>query len=88
MLHLNSISVNVIIDFIEILYLFSFGGQLVLVDWSIKEAEESDVRGYFLCCPLCGSNKLAVHITDGGRDTLTCYGCGAKWHLWVAFGLR
>jgi mRNA-degrading endonuclease RelE of RelBE toxin-antitoxin system len=142
---------------------------------------KSDVRGYFLCCPLCGSNKLALHLitvrphvrsvvvskrflenlkdeekakkllrevldcpdagsyelhkfeehlnsyegraktgdvnivccvdkkkrvvfmhvfksfkqykkfveVDGSRDTLACYGCGAKWHLHIGLtGLK
>jgi len=60
-----------------------------MVDWNGTEAYESDVRGYFLCCPLCGSNKLAVHIVPGGRDALSCCGCGAKWHLYIGLtGLK
>jgi len=143
-----------------------------------NEAYKSDIRGYFLCCPLCGSDKLALHLVtikpqvrsavvgkrflkdlkgekakellrealdypeaelyelhkfeehaagsagfrakageghvvycvdknkrvifmrvfknvehykkfvevDGSKDTLSCYGCGAKWHLYI--GLR
>ncbi len=143
-----------------------------MTDWN--KTYESDIRGYFLCCPLCGSNKLALHLmtirphirnvvftkrffrdlkdekkankflesildcsyadfnvlhkfeelinrskvfraktgkrsivccvdknkriifmrvfknfkrykkfieVDGGKDSLSCYGCGAKWHL-------
>ena len=146
-----------------------------------NEAYRSDVRGYFLCCPLCGSDKLALHLVtikphvrsavvgkrflkdfegekakellrealdypdadvydlrkfeegsagsagfrgkagerhvvycvdknkrlvfmrvfrnvehykkfvdvDGSKDTLSCYGCGAKWHLYLGLtGLK
>jgi hypothetical protein len=28
----------------------------------LKEATKSDIRDYFLCCPLCGSKKLAVYL--------------------------
>jgi hypothetical protein len=31
-----------------------------LTDWN--KTYTSDVRGYFPCCPLCGSNKLALHL--------------------------
>ncbi len=57
-----------------------------MVDWTGQEAAETDVRGYFLCCPLCGDDKIGVNIvslTNGGRDTLSCYACGAKWHLYL-----
>ena len=58
-----------------------------MTDWN--KAFESDVRGYFLCCPLCGSNKLAVHLVEGGRDTMTCGDCGANWHIYVGLtGLK
>jgi len=151
-----------------------------LTDWN--KTYESDVRSYFLCCPLCGSNKLALHLmtirphirsivvnkrflenlkdeekakellrealdcpnadfnklhkfeehvngymvfrakteemhivccvdknkriifmrafknfkqyekfieVDGGKDTLSCYCCGAKWHLYIGLtGLK
>jgi mRNA-degrading endonuclease RelE of RelBE toxin-antitoxin system len=144
-----------------------------------NEAYKSDVRGYFLCCPLCGSEKLSLHLVtikphvrsavvgkrflkdlkgekakellrealdypdadfyelqkfeeqdsagfrgkagegnvvycvdknkrvifmrvfkkvenykkfievDGSKDTLSCYGCGAKWHLYIGItGLK
>jgi len=44
---------------------------------------ESEVLGYFICCPFCGSERLQTHLISGGRDTLTCENCGAKWHLYV-----
>jgi mRNA-degrading endonuclease RelE of RelBE toxin-antitoxin system len=146
-----------------------------------NETYKSDIRGYFLCCPLCGSDKLALHLVtikphvrsvvvgkrflkdlkgekakellrealdypdanfyelqkfeehvvgsagfrgkageehvvycvdknkrvifmrvfknvenykkfievDGSKDTLSCYGCGAKWHLYIGLtGLK
>jgi hypothetical protein len=28
----------------------------------LKKAIKSDIRDYFLCCPLCGSKKLAVYL--------------------------
>ena len=31
-----------------------------MTDWN--KTYESDVRSYFLCCPLCGSDKLALHL--------------------------
>ena len=52
----------------------------------ILKQYESEVRGYFVCCPLCGSEDIEVHLVSGGRDTLTCEDCGAKWHLYI--GLR
>lgn len=55
----------------------------------IKEWAESDVRGYFPCCPLCGNKEIAVYLIDGGRDTLTCRNCNAKWHIHVGLsGLK
>ena len=151
-----------------------------MTDWN--RTDKSDVRGYFSCCPLCGSNKLALNLItikphiqhiivskrflenlkdeektkkllreildspdadfyelqkfkehvnsrrvfkaktgeinivccvnknkriifmrvftnpkqyqkfieiDGSRDTLSCYGCGAKWHLYIGItGLK
>lgn len=47
------------------------------------EQYEADVRGYFVCCPLCGSEQIKTHFIMGGRDTLSCESCGAKWHLYV-----
>ena len=62
-----------------------------LVDRKGKEAYESNVRGFFLCCPLCGNDKINAFLpslSSGGRDTLTCETCGAKWHLRIsALGL-
>jgi hypothetical protein len=57
-----------------------------LVDWSGKEAYVSDIRRYFLCCPLCGNDRLRIELislTYGGHDTLACEICGAKWHLYL-----
>lgn len=35
----------------------------------LKEATKSDIRDYFLCCPLCGSKKLAVYL-DGNKPNI------------------
>lgn len=35
----------------------------------LKEATKSDIRDYFLCCPLCGSKKLAVYL-DGTKPNI------------------
>jgi hypothetical protein len=35
----------------------------------LKEATKSDIRDYFLCCPLCGSTKLAVYL-EGSRPNI------------------
>jgi hypothetical protein len=60
-----------------------------MVDWTGKEAYESDIRGYFPCCPICGANRLTVHLTDGGRDAMSCENCGAQWHVYVGvMGLK
>lgn len=59
------------------------------IDWTGMREYESDVRGYFPCCPLCGSKEIAVHLTQGGRDTLSCESCRAKWHIYVGLtGLK
>lgn len=50
------------------------------------EAYESDARGYFPCCPLCGSNQIVIKLIRGGRDTLSCESCKAHWHLYVGVG--
>jgi len=47
---------------------------------------DSKVRGYFICCPLCGNNEIKANYILGGRHTLTCENCGAQWHLHI--GLR
>lgn len=58
-------------------------------DERLSKALESDVRGYFPCCPLCGSKKIEVNLIVGGRDTLSCESCGARWHLYVGLsGLK
>ena len=50
---------------------------------------ESDVRGFFPCCPICGNKRIEVHLISGGRDTLSCESCGAKWHIYVGLtGLK
>ena len=55
----------------------------------MHEQYRSDVRGCFVCCPLCGSEEIQTHLVTGGRDTLTCEDCGAKWHLYVGLtGLK
>jgi hypothetical protein len=60
-----------------------------VVDWTGRETYESDVRGYFPCCPICGSKKIAVNLIPDGRDTLSCEGCGARWHLYIGLsGLK
>ena len=45
-----------------------------------------DLRNYFKCCPICFSSAkgtFKVHLTAGGKDTLTCNICGAEWHLYI-----
>jgi hypothetical protein len=60
-----------------------------MADWTGSKEYEADVRGYFPCCPLCGSKKIDVHLIPGGRDTLSCGKCGAKWHIYVGLmGLK
>lgn len=50
---------------------------------------ESDVRRYFTSCPLCGAREIEVNFTLGGRDTLSCKNCGARWHIYVGLtGLK
>lgn len=50
---------------------------------------ESDVRGYFPSCPLCGGREIEVNLTFGGRDTLSCKNCDARWHIYVGLtGLK
>lgn len=52
------------------------------VSWGERvRAYESEVRGYFICCPICGSNEITVHLIHLGRDTLSCQTCKALWHL-------
>jgi Zn finger protein HypA/HybF involved in hydrogenase expression len=58
-------------------------------DWTGMREYESDVRGYFPSCPICGSREIAVHLTQGGRDILSCESCGARWHIYVGLtGLK
>jgi hypothetical protein len=45
-----------------------------------------DLRNYFTCCPICfasAKGTFAVHLTMGGKDTLTCNICGASWSLYI-----
>jgi len=35
------------------------------------------------CCLICGSGKIQFHLTDGGKDRLSCLNCGARWHIYV-----
>jgi hypothetical protein len=37
----------------------------------------------FRFCPLCGDEEMEVNIMPYGRDTVSCKGCGAKWHLYI-----
>jgi len=65
------------------------GAKMSLGDWSGAKEYESEVRGYFPSCPLCGSKDIEVHFTMGGRDTLSCESCGARWHIYVGLsGLK
>lgn len=54
-----------------------------MVDWSGQEEYKKDARSYFLCCPICGYDQISLNFIAGGRDTLSCDSCGAKWHLYV-----
>lgn len=35
------------------------------------------------CCPTCGSGRIQFHLTEGGKDKLSCLNCGARWHIYV-----
>ena len=43
------------------------------------------VHEFFPCCPICGSEKIVVHPSLAGEDSLSCSGCGAKWHIHMGF---
>jgi hypothetical protein len=46
-----------------------------------------DLRNYFACCPICFSSAkgtFSVHLTAGGKDTLSCNNCESKWILHIA----
>jgi RNA polymerase subunit RPABC4/transcription elongation factor Spt4 len=45
---------------------------------------ETEVREYFIACPLCGSKELKVNIAQIGKDTMFCENCGARWHLFFS----
>jgi hypothetical protein len=38
------------------------------IDWTGKKEYETDVRGYFPCCPICGDKRIEVHLTNGSID--------------------
>jgi hypothetical protein len=46
-----------------------------------KHHQESEIWRSFVCCPICGSGKIQVHVVLGGEDTLSCLGCGARWNI-------
>lgn len=60
-----------------------------MVDWDGHEAYKSDVRKYFICCPICGNTRLSITVVSGGTDTLTCKDCDCMWHLNIGlFGFK
>ena len=60
-----------------------------MVDWDGTEAYESDVRKYFVCCPVCGNTRLEITVVPGGTDTLACKDCDCIWHLKIGlFGFK
>jgi hypothetical protein len=40
---------------------------------------------YFRFCPICGNDEIDINVGEGGKDTINCYGCGAKWHIYFGF---
>ena len=48
----------------------------------ILKALESEASKYFPNCPICGSGKIQVHLVMGGKDTISCENCGARWHIY------
>ena len=52
------------------------------------EMSKAEVLKYFPNCPICGSGRIKVNIVMGGKDTVTCFNCGSRWHIYlgVAFG--
>lgn len=51
-------------------------------EYMMMKACESEALKYFPNCPICGSGKIQVHLVFGGKDTLSCLGCGARWHIY------
>lgn len=65
-------------------YLHIFSGSDLMVN---LQEFALDLRNYFTCCPICfASTKgtFSVHLTAGGKDTLSCNVCGSKWILHIA----
>ena len=50
------------------------------------EKYEREIQRSFPCCPLCGSKQLKSNLVPGGRDSLLCENCKAKWHLIIGLG--
>ena len=40
---------------------------------------------YFTYCPICGNDEIDINVGKGGKDTINCDGCGAKWHIHFGF---
>lgn len=56
----------------------------ILAD-GMMQSGESNVHEYFPYCPLCGSKRMEANITMGGRDTISCENCRARWHIYIGF---
>jgi formate dehydrogenase maturation protein FdhE len=53
-----------------------------MVNWIDPGGEyEKELRSYFLCCPICASDRMTARFSSGGKDMLHCDVCGAKWHV-------
>ena len=50
------------------------------------EVYEKQVQDCFPYCPFCGNNQLTMNLVSGGKDTLSCEVCNAKWHLFIGLG--
>ena len=50
------------------------------IDWF-----QSRARYYFPFCPICGNGDILINVGFGGKDTISCENCGARWHLYFSF---
>ena len=54
-------------------------------DFDLSEELFTKTVKYFSYCPICGNDEIDINVGEGGKDTINCDNCGAKWHIYFGF---
>ena len=54
-------------------------------DFDRSEGLLAETIKYFTYCPIYGNDETDINVGEGGKDTINCDRCGAKWHIYFGF---